>query len=201
MWSGSAGLSNSTFQWCSPNGSAVTNTSVLWQKGQPDNLGGNQRCLHGRVLTNVSKIVVSDRNCSDKYVLACETKVTTPPPACDSPMCPSINYTRNVGPNCLQLLVPEKIYISHHWKNHCVHLSTTNYSLLQSENSRKKLIFVSIHRSLSLRILNDKRPRSLKSLHRVYDHYPIAYLSQMSDYIQWCDMVYVVYVFFDVIMS
>jgi hypothetical protein len=97
MWSKRAELPNSAFQWCSPDGLPVTNTSVQWKKGQPDNLGGEQRCLHGRVLTNISKLVVSDRNCSDKYVLACETKVTTPPPTCDSPTCPYINCTRKVG--------------------------------------------------------------------------------------------------------
>lgn len=88
--------SNSIFQWCTPDGSNVSDVSVQWQKGQPDNLGGEQRCLHARVLTNVSKIIVSDRNCSDKYVVACETKITTPAPACDSPKCPATNCTQDV---------------------------------------------------------------------------------------------------------
>jgi hypothetical protein len=96
LWGMRAVESYRAFEWCSPNSSKLTTYSVRWQQGQPDNLGGEQRCLHARVLTNVSQIIVSDRNCSDIYVVACETKVTTPAPACDTPKCPAMNCTRDV---------------------------------------------------------------------------------------------------------
>jgi len=78
-WTSSLKFNNSvddTFRWCEKDNPEVSSTVVQWQKGQPDNLGGNQRCLHMRILTNVSQVVVSDRNCSDKYVLACEVFIS-----------------------------------------------------------------------------------------------------------------------------
>lgn len=61
------------FIWCTPNGSQeLKNDTIQWQNGQPDNLGGNQNCLHLRILTNVSQAVLSDRSCSQLYPYACQ---------------------------------------------------------------------------------------------------------------------------------
>lgn len=117
-WTWGFRLNKSTsenFHWCNADVLEVSSSVVQWHSGQPDNLGGNQRCMHLRVLTNVSKMVVSDRNCSDKYVYACEvlktqynmwmiissiqlqTPVTTPAPiVCKIAQCPSVNCSRDV---------------------------------------------------------------------------------------------------------
>jgi hypothetical protein len=50
---------------------------VRWQPGQPDNLGGQQNCLHLRILTNVSQTVISDRNCTSKFPIACQVEFLT----------------------------------------------------------------------------------------------------------------------------
>jgi hypothetical protein len=63
------------FEWCSLDSSAeLSSATVTWQPGQPDNLSGQQNCLHLRILTNVSQIVISDRDCTSKFSFACQVK-------------------------------------------------------------------------------------------------------------------------------
>jgi hypothetical protein len=63
----------SRFQWCSLESSVELTKDVPWQKGQPDNLGGQQNCLHLK-FTNVSTTMISDRNCTSKFPFACQVQ-------------------------------------------------------------------------------------------------------------------------------
>lgn len=64
------------FNWCSAeNSTELVSDNVHWQAGQADNLGGNQNCLHLRIMKNASKTVVTDRNCTSKFTFACQVLV------------------------------------------------------------------------------------------------------------------------------
>jgi len=56
------------WRWC--GGPGTFDDLVQWEPGQPDNKGGRQDCLHLRL--NNSNFLLTDRNCSDKYILACQ---------------------------------------------------------------------------------------------------------------------------------
>ncbi|XP_059484026.1 uncharacterized protein LOC132201683 [Neocloeon triangulifer] len=49
-------------------------SDLIWEKGQPDNKGGKEECLHFKVKNNTEGAVVTDRNCTDKYIMACRGK-------------------------------------------------------------------------------------------------------------------------------
>jgi len=78
FWTGGVKRENSSpsqFKWCTLNGSAdLVSSFFRWQKGQPGNLGGQQNCLHLRILKNISSLVISDRNCSSKFAFACQVR-------------------------------------------------------------------------------------------------------------------------------
>jgi hypothetical protein len=46
--------------------------NLIWGKNQPDNKAGADNCIHMRVLKNASGIALFDKNCSDRYIVACE---------------------------------------------------------------------------------------------------------------------------------
>jgi hypothetical protein len=58
--------------WCGadavPRGVA---DDLKWEKGQPDNLGGRQDCVHLKVLESTG-FMLTDRNCTDRYIFACK---------------------------------------------------------------------------------------------------------------------------------
>ncbi|XP_065341886.1 uncharacterized protein LOC135940771 [Cloeon dipterum] len=56
--------------WCP--GAIDLPDSLSWAPGQPDNNQTNENCLHLQVTKNASGIILSDRNCSLKYVMACQ---------------------------------------------------------------------------------------------------------------------------------
>jgi hypothetical protein len=62
------------FQWCSPESAAeLSDQTVTWQQGQPDNEGGSQNCLLLNILTDYSQTVaVSDQECNSNYSFACQ---------------------------------------------------------------------------------------------------------------------------------
>jgi hypothetical protein len=65
---------NSSFSWCL---SATTETikeisnSLDWDKNQPDNLGGNETCLHLKIL-KTGGLKLTDKNCASKFIVACK---------------------------------------------------------------------------------------------------------------------------------
>ncbi|XP_065342023.1 uncharacterized protein LOC135940859 [Cloeon dipterum] len=56
--------------WCP--GAVNLPDSLSWASGQPDNNQTNEDCLHLQVTKNSSGILLSDRNCSHKFVIACQ---------------------------------------------------------------------------------------------------------------------------------
>jgi len=67
-----------SWRWCG-GGTGVFDDLVQWEPGQPDNKGGRQDCVHLRL--NNSNFLLTDRNCTDKYILACQvlkTKISFP---------------------------------------------------------------------------------------------------------------------------
>jgi hypothetical protein len=46
--------------------------NLKWEAGQPDNKGGREECLHIRFVQNVTGTILTDRNCTAKYIFACE---------------------------------------------------------------------------------------------------------------------------------
>jgi hypothetical protein len=65
-----------TWSWCGKNGATVVNADVTWDKDQPDNKGGREDCIHLKLKRNATghpqEFVLTDRNCTDKYILACK---------------------------------------------------------------------------------------------------------------------------------
>jgi hypothetical protein len=64
---------SSWLEWCSANETSVMPAyQVRWQPGQPDNFGGNQKCIHLKIATSVWKAEITDRNCTAKFPFACQ---------------------------------------------------------------------------------------------------------------------------------
>jgi hypothetical protein len=65
--------------WCGNDGASVVNADVPWDKDQPDNRGGREDCIHLKLKKDASgkldMFVLTDRNCTDKYILACKVNV------------------------------------------------------------------------------------------------------------------------------
>jgi len=67
-WTGGKGF-RALWSWCDPARPDFQET--LWEKGQPDMKGGGpDECVHLK-LKKGEGAVLTDRNCSHKYVLAC----------------------------------------------------------------------------------------------------------------------------------
>jgi hypothetical protein len=63
--------------WCGKDGATVLSADVTWDKGQPDNKGGHEDCIHLKLKKNnvtghPQEFVLTDRNCTDKYIMACK---------------------------------------------------------------------------------------------------------------------------------
>jgi Lectin C-type domain len=65
-----------TWSWCGNGGAKVVNADVTWDKDQPDNKGGREDCIHLKLKKNATghpqEFVLTDRNCTDKYIVACK---------------------------------------------------------------------------------------------------------------------------------
>jgi hypothetical protein len=65
---------NSTFSWClSANTEKIIQLSnnLAWDKNQPDILGGNETCLHLKIL-KTGGLKLTDKNCASKFIVACK---------------------------------------------------------------------------------------------------------------------------------
>jgi len=60
------------WSWCAGAESVPFPVNLTWAYNQPDNRAGADDCVHMRILQNATGIVLLDKNCSDKYVVACE---------------------------------------------------------------------------------------------------------------------------------
>ncbi|XP_059482888.1 uncharacterized protein LOC132201040 [Neocloeon triangulifer] len=78
------------WSWCDPGNNYLSlGDNLKWEIGQPDNKGGKEDCVHLRILLNSTGTVLTDRNCTSKYIFLCEAKAAnlqTPP--CSKPTCP-----------------------------------------------------------------------------------------------------------------
>jgi hypothetical protein len=72
-WSGGTQQScRNSWSWCgNAAGPRAIMDEIKWEKGQPDNMGGRQDCGHLKNI-NGSGLFMTDRNCTDKYILACK---------------------------------------------------------------------------------------------------------------------------------
>jgi hypothetical protein len=66
-----------SWSWCGKEGARAFNDDVTWDKDQPDNKGGREDCIHLKLKKNNAtgqpqQFVLTDRNCTDKYILACK---------------------------------------------------------------------------------------------------------------------------------
>jgi Lectin C-type domain len=59
--------------WCGAGGGI--GDDIKWEKGQPDNKGGQENCVHMRFVLNATGTIITDRNCTNKYIYACEVEV------------------------------------------------------------------------------------------------------------------------------
>ncbi|XP_059488805.1 uncharacterized protein LOC132204354 [Neocloeon triangulifer] len=77
-------------QWafCAPGGPLTLPDLLSWAAGQPDNASPDELCLHMQVGKNGTNLTLSDRNCSHKYVIACQS-ATNIAKLCSKPNCPS----------------------------------------------------------------------------------------------------------------
>jgi hypothetical protein len=65
----------SQWSWCGTDPIMGLSDDMKWETGQPDNKGGNEECLHLRFVINETGAIITDRNCSLKYIYACEVSI------------------------------------------------------------------------------------------------------------------------------
>jgi len=67
-----------SWSWCSREGARMFNDDVTWERGQPDNNGSREDCIHLKLLKNAKGLpdafVLTDRSCTDRYIFACKVK-------------------------------------------------------------------------------------------------------------------------------
>jgi len=63
------------WSWCSPtkekNPSAM-DSAVVWERGEPANLGGQEDCVHLKVTRDGTGVRVTTKNCSARFIFACQ---------------------------------------------------------------------------------------------------------------------------------
>jgi hypothetical protein len=62
----------SQWSWCGSQPVVGLSDNLKWETGQPDNRGGKEECLHLRFVQNATGTILTDRNCTAKYIYACE---------------------------------------------------------------------------------------------------------------------------------
>lgn len=65
-----------SWAWCEGGAAPMSlSDDVKWASGQPDNLGGRQDCVHLQNIKDIG-LMLTDRNCTDKYILACKVRLS-----------------------------------------------------------------------------------------------------------------------------
>ncbi|XP_065345747.1 C-type lection lectoxin-Enh3-like [Cloeon dipterum] len=68
----SKGSAERQWSWCESTGPTIFAPGLRWESGQPDNAGGSENCVHFRFVLNDTGTIMTDRNCSNRYIFACK---------------------------------------------------------------------------------------------------------------------------------
>jgi len=71
-WTGGIQGCKGLWGWCAGSKFLPLSASLKWAAQQPEYKKGNENCLHMRIYSNQTGAVLSDRQCKDRYVFACE---------------------------------------------------------------------------------------------------------------------------------
>jgi hypothetical protein len=71
-WTGGFQACKGQWGWCSASNFVPFASNLSWGLNQPELTKENENCLHLKINRNSSGVQINDRNCSDKYVFACQ---------------------------------------------------------------------------------------------------------------------------------
>jgi len=71
-WTGGKQGCKGSWGWCSGAQSQPFSSNLSWAWNQPECAKEKENCLHMRVFQNKSGVLLSDRECKDKYIFACK---------------------------------------------------------------------------------------------------------------------------------
>jgi hypothetical protein len=71
-WTGGFQECRGRLGWCASDNFVPIADNLTWAQNQPDFLKAGANCLHMRIHKNDSSTALSTRNCTDKYIYACE---------------------------------------------------------------------------------------------------------------------------------
>jgi len=71
-WTGGMQGCKGFWGWCAGSKYLPFTANMTWGLNQPELFKEKENCLHLRVFQNKSGVVLNDRECKDKYIIACE---------------------------------------------------------------------------------------------------------------------------------
>jgi len=74
-WTGGKQGCKGQWNWCSGAESKSFTANLSWATNQPEFAKEKENCLHMRVFQNKSGVLLSDRECKDKYIFACKVGI------------------------------------------------------------------------------------------------------------------------------
>jgi Lectin C-type domain len=64
--------------WCAAGAAPkFVSDELKWEPGQPDNLSGREDCMHLKNFVMAGMLMLTDRNCTDRYIFACKVQIVT----------------------------------------------------------------------------------------------------------------------------
>jgi hypothetical protein len=62
--------------WCGAGAAPkYVSDELKWEPGQPDNLSGREDCMHLKNFVMAGMLMLTDRNCTDRYIFACKVQI------------------------------------------------------------------------------------------------------------------------------
>jgi len=71
-WTGGSQGCKGFWGWCSGSEFKPFTSNLSWAENQPEVAKEKENCLHLRIFQNSTGLVLSDRECKDKYIFACQ---------------------------------------------------------------------------------------------------------------------------------